>query len=466
MNRFRIAKLSFLSSILLAGGIFASEKPSRLSIDADYAAFRYREDTTAAYVEVYYNLIRSQLKFIPDENGYVALIDFKLTLKDTSGAIIDTVSWVAGNRIDKLASLEQSGFLITDMVADIIPFGQYFVSLEITNADRTGRVEFPMEVPAFGQSKPELSTIELAYQISSDSAGRFVKNGIKVLPNPSRDFFRETGPAHFYAEAYSLDTAPEGDSAFRIDLEIIDSEGSTLQTFPPLVYQKPGESAVISTPFNIDSLEAGSYTLKVVLSDGSSSFTRLRNFTVSVPREFTRTSMLQGIMREYPEATAIVTEADAEKFRDEITYIADDNEKRLFESLPLGGKMSFQKDFWSRRDPDPSTPQNEYQIEHYKRFKYVNANFGQFQGAKPGWKSDRGRIYIIYGDPSEMERYPPTSEARGWERWWYHGIEGGVYFIFVDMESAGDYTLIHSSKSGEIKDANWEYKVKFDIEQR
>jgi GWxTD domain-containing protein len=306
-----------------------------------------------------------------------------------------------------------------------------------------------MEVPEFGVQSPELSTIEFAYEIEPDTAGRFVKNGVRVMPNPSHNYSRDTGQGHFYAEGYGLDTTSMGDSVFMIAIDIVNANGEVAKKLPTLAYQKPGESAVISASFPVDSLVAGKYGLRVSLVDGEGTSSRLNSFSVSVPREHARATMLQGIMKEFPEAVNATSEEDAQKFKDEIRYIAGSDEMHLFESLPLEGKSTFQKDFWARRDPDPSTPQNEYQIEHYKRFKYANSNFGRFQGGNPGWRSDRGRIFIIYGEPSEIERYAPTPEARAWERWWYHGLEGGVYFIFVDYETAGDYTLLHSSRDDE-----------------
>ncbi len=77
-----------------------------------------------------------------------------------------------------------------------------------------------------------------------------------------------------------------------------------------------------------------------------------------------------------------------------------------------------------------------------------------------------GRIYILHGEPSEIERNQSSFEERSWQRWWYHGIEGGVYFIFVDFEGTGAHEMVHSSKKNEVKDYNWEDKVKMTLFQR
>jgi len=462
------SSLLFTCAVICArtGGVIADQNSGRLSLEADYSAFRIHDDSAGAFVEIHYNLNRSQLNFKPDESGYVAIIEFRLALKDSSGAILDTFEWRAGNRIETLSSLDQDGFLITDMVADYFPAGIYNVELIATNGDNFGRAAFYMDIPLFKPNGPLLSSIELAYKIQPDSAGRLVKNGLRVVPNPSHLFARHDRLVYFYAEAYGLDTSSTADSAFHVAREILDTDGNVVMTLPELIFQKPGESAIISSNFDIDSLGAGSYTIKVSLADGQAGVSSSQDFSVTVPREFARQKMLQGILREFPESENIASREDAEKFRDEISYIASPAELKMYNSLPLEGKSQFQKDFWSRRDPDPSTSQNEFQVEHYKRIKYANSNFGRYQGGLPGWRSDRGRVLITYGEPSEIENFSPSAEARAWERWWFHGIEGGVYFIFVDQESSGDYNLVHSSKRDEIKDLNWEDKIKFLLDQR
>ncbi len=390
----------------------------------------------------------------------MAFIDFHISIKDTRDNLLDSLSWRAGNRIARLSALDRGGFLITDMIADIIPSGDYRVDLDASHNGQTGRATFGMNVPSFKAAGPRLSSIEFAYEIKPDSGGRFVKNGYRVMPNPSGQFYQENRTASVYAEAYGLDTSAGAESLFFAALEILSPDSQVITKLQRISYLKPGPSAVIAANFPIDSLSSGEFVLRLTVSDGADSVSTAKDFSVVVSREAMKRTILQGILRDFPEATQITSESDADKFREEIAFIATHDELKLFDSLNLTGKESFQKDFWARRDPDPSTPVNEFQIEHYKRFKYVETTYGRFQGGVHGWRTDRGRVYMVYGEPSEIERFPQTLDARSWERWWYHGLEGGVYFIFVDYEDAGDYTLIHSSKRDEVKNYNWEDRIK------
>jgi ribosomal protein L10 len=71
-----------------------------------------------------------------------------------------------------------------------------------------------------------------------------------------------------------------------------------------------------------------------------------------------------------------------------------------------------------------------------------------------------GRIYILHGEPSEIERHPSIQATKPWEQWTYHELEGGVYFIFVDEDGYEVYRLVHSNHKGEIHDEDWEERLR------
>ena len=89
---------------------------------------------------------------------------------------------------------------------------------------------------------------------------------------------------------------------------------------------------------------------------------------------------------------------------EDVAYIITDAERSAFKSLQSDPEREhFIEQFWLRRDPTPGTPENEFKEEHYRRIAYANDHFA---AAIPGWKTDRGRIYITYGPPDEKETHP------------------------------------------------------------
>ncbi|GBD89470.1 hypothetical protein BMS3Abin04_00175 [bacterium BMS3Abin04] len=78
---------------------------------------------------------------------------------------------------------------------------------------------------------------------------------------------------------------------------------------------------------------------------------------------------------------------------------------------------------------------------------------------KKGFKTDRGRVYLEYGPPDQIDRYPNQTGQKPYEVWQYQSIEGGVIFIFADLTGYSDYELLTSTKRGEVRDDNWQRRI-------
>jgi GWxTD domain-containing protein len=139
-------------------------------------------------------------------------------------------------------------------------------------------------------------------------------------------------------------------------------------------------------------------------------------------------------------------------------YLALPNEINQYNKLSNeAGKREFMNQFWEVRDDNPNDARNEYFLGYLKRISESNAKFTAL--GREGWKTDRGRIYLLYGDPNEIERYPNQTDTRPYEIWTYHDLEGGAYFIFADITGFQDYQLVHSTKRGEMRDDNWSRRI-------
>src|SRR5687767_8308788 len=95
----------------------------------------------------------------------------------------------------------------------------------------------------------------------------------------------------------------------------------------------------------------------------------------------------------------------------DVTYVITDEERRAFKKLQTDlEREKFIEEFWRRRDPDPDTDENEFKEEYYERIAYANEHFAS---GIPGWKTDRGRIWIMYGKPHERETHPMGGTTDG-----------------------------------------------------
>jgi GWxTD domain-containing protein len=140
---------------------------------------------------------------------------------------------------------------------------------------------------------------------------------------------------------------------------------------------------------------------------------------------------------------------------EDVVYIITPEERNAFIHLSTNEEREqFIEQFWQRRNPDPDSPENTFKEEHYRRIAYTNEHYAS---GIPGWKTDRGRIYIMWGKPDEVDSHPtggtyerPSGEGGGetstypFEDWRYRYLEGigeNVELEFVDPTSTGEYHL-------------------------
>lgn len=149
---------------------------------------------------------------------------------------------------------------------------------------------------------------------------------------------------------------------------------------------------------------------------------------------------------------------------EDVAYIITDEEKRAFKKLQTNEEREqFIEAFWRRRNPDPDSDENSFKEEYYERIAYANEHYAS---GIPGWRTDRGRIYITWGKPDEIETHPtggnydrPSYEGGGstttypFEVWFYRylpGVGSGIEIEFVDPTGSGEY---HIARSPDEKDA-------------
>jgi GWxTD domain-containing protein len=190
----------------------------------------------------------------------------------------------------------------------------------------------------------------------------------------------------------------------------------------------------------------------------------------ATPRKLARPALslaLLGVPVMCLAATVSFSEQDAPQSRaaspyrawlnQDVAYIITNEERAAFKALTTDAERErFIEQFWLRRDPTPGTPENEFKEEHYRRIAYANQHYAVPATSLPGWKTDRGRVYIQYGPPDQIETHPagayerPASEGGGYvstyrfEQWRYRLIEGvgsDVIVEFIDPAMTGEFRM-------------------------
>jgi GWxTD domain-containing protein len=137
----------------------------------------------------------------------------------------------------------------------------------------------------------------------------------------------------------------------------------------------------------------------------------------------------------------------------EVNYIITPLEKEVFLKLQTDKeRYLFIEAFWKQRDPTSGTPENEFKEEHYRRIKYANHQFGRGV-PKDGWETDRGRIFIILGEPMGIDRHSGETQVYNTEVWFYqgltqYGLPAGFNLVFFQKDGVGEYVLYSPSADG------------------
>jgi len=306
-----------------------------------------------------------------------------------------------------------------------------------------------------------ISDIQLSSGIipgSDNTSSIFYKNTFEVTPLPAA-FCGENQPILFYySEIYNIQ-ASQFEDDLKIEQLVFNSRGQLVSSKSKQI-NKSVDSRVEVGKINVYKFPTDTYTLVVNVIDSIANYGVLssKKFFVYNPSVSPVDTMQVTVSPVLSTTFGAMSEEELDDLFAKSGYIASEAEKDRYEALTtVEAKREFMYTFWKARDENPSDDKNQYFQDYLKRIGEANAKFSA--GKKDGWKSDRGRVYLVYGPPSEIERYPNQIETKPYEIWKYESLEGGVVFVFGDLTGFNDYQLLHSTKRGEMRDDSWQRRI-------
>jgi len=429
-------------------------------VDMDYAVFRY--DNGQVDWEIFYSLPRTLLTYTPSPGGSSATVILDLKIMQNN-AVWKELTW----QLNDVIPADQPGkkeMAIIDRAKVLAPPGTYAVVFYVKDPANPARIDstsFTAELRAIPQAEPALSDLEFASSIernSPDTENPFYKNTLKVVPNPNRVYGQEHGPLQFYIETYNLMTLP-GES-YIVRYTLSDDTGK-LKYRKASARKKKVDSSVEFATIPVDTMVSGAYTLKFSLADTSGKEQVLRQdkffvyYKDRMPRGGPGDSGMMALALS-TELGALDEKAIDQEFR-YTGYLTSPEEKQLFKTIKeLEAKRNYLLAVWKAKDRLGDV--SKFREEYLARVKYSNDHFAAFK--KEGWQTDRGRVYILYGPPSYVNRNPSTEGLRPYETWDYNELQGGVVFVFADFSGFKDYQLLHSDLIGEVHYENYMERIK------
>jgi GWxTD domain-containing protein len=317
------------------------------------------------------------------------------------------------------------------------------------NPQRSDSVILRVPVHAFPPTGPALSDIEFASSIRMNppTQGQFYKNTLEVVPNVG-GVFTEGQRCFYYAEAYNLVRGTDTID-YVLRTTVFDAVGrEVLSREKPK--RRPGESSVIADQFGVGRFKTGTYTLVLALLDtaGKSIATSGKKFFVYNSQLGVDSSLLSASADLPLNIYMAMGEAELDQEFRWLRYEATDRERDNYQQLSgADAKRKFLSDFWRTRPPGR---RDEYLA------RVAAANQTMRSGGKEGYRTDRGRVLIMYGTPDDVDRHPNEIDSRPYEIWSYNNIQGGVIFVFVQRTAGAEYELVHSTHRNELRDDNWD----------
>jgi GWxTD domain-containing protein len=439
-----------------ATGISQDVVRGRGRFQIEFDAGRFFGDEHQVYVEFYYGIHENSLFYVADSGKFTGTVHVAFEVKSES-AVVARKEWLVPHSVADTLELRK-GQIMTGLHSVGLTPGNYQASLvayDINDPGRRDSVVLALPVQLFPKEKEVLSDIELCTTIhsSSNKQSLFYKNTLEVMPNPSKLFGMGLPILYYYVESYNLSARP-GENVI-VRTSVLDAAGKEVIVQNKTKPRNRKASVEIGT-VNLSSLKGGTFLLRVNLVDSLNTLfaSTAKKFFVYRPGTSADTTQNYVSSEFTTSEYSVMTQEDVDREYAYTLYLRTDPERKQYEALTdVASKQKFLFEFWKRHHGDDLSPGNKFKAEYIKRIE--SADNAYTSGLKKGRLSDRGRVAITYGTPDEIERFPSSSESSPYEIWHYTNIQGGVLFVFVDRNSFGDYTLVHSTHRDELHDENW-----------
>ncbi len=387
-------------------------------------------------------------------SGYAAF-RLDVTVVDQAGTVL---THGGGTQRVDWSALQVAGSASVEPLSGMaLAPGSYTIRVSVRDSasGRTQTAETP--VVAFAR-RPAASDLLLAYGIRQAqpgdtlaAAGEVRKGELFIATSPDVRLSPMHAALAYYCEVYR-------DSAATLPwhLQVVTPDGRALLTTAPAQTAIGAGGGVLTGSLDLTGLPPGGYRLVLLAGAGSDTMSRAGAFRMGGFEAEQHVANATQAAAEPSDAFARLSEIQLDTLYAPLIYLATGSELSVYGSLTVEGKRRFLRDFWRKRDPTPDTPGNERMAAFFKRIGDANERYREGGAASiPGWRTDRGRIFILYGEPDEMLRRPQSGAAYPWEMWKYTKTRV-QYYLFLDRTRLGNYSLIYSNDRRETSLPNWQ----------
>ena len=442
------------ASIALWGGmtaraVTAAQQPAAVQV----SVFRfYRSAGAVTLVDGFCRVPIAAVSPLSGVGEHGGRYRVSLVVRDTAGLELTTQSWsqpVAASLlgVQGASTLEHFAFAVRP--------GRYAVDVAITDS-ATGRVTRQRSDVVAWAAPPDASDLLLGTRLrqaagAADTTarpGELKKGDLFIEASGRPGLTPRQANLGYYLELYSQ--RPE---TATVVLRVKTAEGVQLvATQPQHVPLAVGGGAARGL-LDLGGLPPGSYQLEATVTMAAGELKRSADFGMAGFE--TEAAIGAAPAPQRSDRFAALAESQLDSLYEPLIYLMEANEQGLYPTLTLEGKRRFLQKFWAKRDPTPGTPRNEDADRFYSAIAEANRRFREGGAAEiPGWRTDRGRIFIRYGAPDEVLSRPQAQSTAPFEVWKYTRTRVRR-FVFYDVTRFGNYVLIFTDERREPSRPNW-----------
>ncbi|MCR4437834.1 MAG: GWxTD domain-containing protein [bacterium] len=373
-------------------------------------------DSTKSRLDVYICFANDVLQFVklaPD--SFSAAYEVHALVYDRKKNLVASRSRTGRLVVRSFAETNSWTSLTTECIRFELEPQKYQVAIGLTDMDtrKTMERQRDVELREFTRTRVHMSDIVFAdtLQLVNGQLRQIVPNLLRAFGSPKSQF-------KAYCEVYP----PLGADSVEVSYEVFDSRQQSIRRERQVF---SGKGGVLPLAIDLRSVvqQPGRYELAIQARSTRGRATVKSRFAVQW-------------------GTLSFRDTNIDLAIEQLRYVARKKDiDAMLAATPAEREMLFEV-FWRRRDPTPGTERNELREEFFRRVDFANRQFTVLLSERDGWRTDRGRIYIIYGPPTEVEREPTQLDSPAYEIWYYRHLNRR--FLFADRNGTGDYQLVRS----------------------
>jgi GWxTD domain-containing protein len=376
-----------------------------------FRSFQESVEDSLRLVRIYFQIINDDLTFLMQEDSYQADVEFDIYVTNKSKEFVfnRTVNkQIKTTHYEETNSRQLANTFHTDILLKPDNYDLIVTALDKNNNKQVNR-KINFELDDLREKKFLISDILFFQNFQLDSSNQISS----FEPNLTNNFSGRG--KYFYFYFASIVSDPQ--DTLRVEYIIRSPEGSVVQFNQyTIVNNKNVNENFIR--INRQLFDQSRYELEVTAS--------YKNQSIKTKKIFS------FYWTDNPDSPKDLTNA-----LDQMRYIVEADSVGWALKQNYNEKLGYFKRFWKRVDPNPETEKNELMDEYYLRVNTANQNFSTL--SQDGWLTDRGRIFIKFGEPDDIERHPFEINSQPYEIWRYYGLR--KVFLFIDRTNFGDYYL-------------------------